>query len=295
MRGILSTTKDILYNDLPADLHIVRVDLTHHDNVVELSDGSTGVSANYAARHDKKRFREGEAWVKRAEKKEIHLKIFEVDNPDLFIISLQAAILSAYSQHHLVSSLSSAVSNLSIKDVARQGDEVTIVGLGGALKEFGRESKIKRISCTDMFHYLPEDDRVKEAQDGLSDEQKKKLVFGSADKNEEFMGRSDIAFITGCAVCNQTLEDLLRYASSCRLRIVSGHSISMIPDAFFQFGVDIFHTYTYPLNMFKGSEAMSAQEFSKVLKERANPLILVRDDFLTKGLKRKSDMSISGE
>ena len=153
--------------------------------------------------------------------------------------SVAVAAMSALSQRFLsVDSLTKR--GLQIWDdqsllerVITPNDVVTLIGYGGMVQNvLGR---CKELHVADM--------RSRESLlttiigEEIEYEPKRLTLHGPED-DEALLDRSDVVIITASSLVNGTFDDLLRYASHARAVGLYGPSASIIPEVFFEHGID---------------------------------------------------------
>jgi len=151
-------------------------------------------------------------------------------------------------------------------------DIAVIVGYGGAVQR--SLGKCKELHVLDM--------RPKElflgtliTERGIESTPSEVTVHPAQD-NQNVLGRATIITITGSALVNGTLEELLHYAKNARLISVYGASAGFIPDVLFERGVHMVHSsritdpeafdYSVIYDMNMESVMQRTQQFQTVLK-----------------------------
>jgi len=132
-----------------------------------------------------------------------------------------------------------------LRDLVRVGDTVAVIGFGGYLYAAIEDSAADRILVSDLFSSEP----VKKARIAQQIEawqpflRGKRLEIYGRMEGPDILRQADVAFITGSALCNGTLEELLHAATGspgrCRVTVVQGHSVNIHPAALFRRGVDM--------------------------------------------------------
>jgi uncharacterized protein len=117
-------------------------------------------------------------------------------------------------------------------------DIVAIVGYGGAISRM--TSKCKELHVTDMrpraaFQALVIGDRIEYAP--------RRVFVYTEQENKEVFGKATLVIITGSSLVNGTFEELMSYRRNPRLTVMYGSSVSLIPDVFFEEGVDFINSY----------------------------------------------------
>lgn len=171
----------------------------------------------------------------------------EKEKINLINYSLMTAILSALSQKFLNDDFLSKF-NLTIKrggrplsSLTEKEDTITIIGFGGFLQAAITDQNIKNIYVADLYYSQPEQRGYFEQEiNKFSDHLKNKsLSLHDGSDNKEIIGKSNIVCITGSALCNGTMDELLDYSKACREIIIQGHSASILPMALFDKGATL--------------------------------------------------------
>jgi uncharacterized protein (DUF4213/DUF364 family) len=123
-----------------------------------------------------------------------------------------------------------------------EGDIATVIGFGGFLKTFVKHPKIKKVYVTDKNYKH----RMKSINKQIKRLRKikKQVYFKKAACNKEVIQKSDIVSITASAMCNDTMDDLLKWAKNCRIVIIQGVSGGVVPFSFFKKGISFYFTET---------------------------------------------------
>lgn len=166
-------------------------------------------------------------------------------------LALYVSVLSALSQSLLQPNIlsecglliSDTTNDLSaIRGHSQAGDTVTLVGFGGGLDIFVRIPYIKHIYvCDFMFHEekyrLLAEHRIQKIRGNLQ-----KISLVTDVEYPDVVSKSSICCITGSALCNGSIEDLLTRCVHCHTVIVQGPSSSIFPASLFRRGVTLLLT-----------------------------------------------------
>lgn len=120
-----------------------------------------------------------------------------------------------------------------------QPDDITaVVGYGGGISQL--LGKCRELHVTDM--------RPRETFQGvLIDEQieytPREVQVHPEKDNQAVLSRATVVIITGSSLVNGTFEELMSYTQNARLVIAYGASVGLIPDVFFELGVDFIHSH----------------------------------------------------
>ena len=173
--------------------------------------------------------------------------------------SVGVAALSALSQPFLTpSALSARGIALADGDFSRQlkqEDRVGLVGFGGLVRRL--RGRCREVHVTDFrprqeFQAMVIADAVTYSPDWVH-------VHGPED-NREVLGKADAVAITGSALVNGTMAELLGYSRSARLVSVYGASAAFIPDVLFEQGV----------HMVQAHRVTDPQAFADGMREELN-------------------------
>jgi uncharacterized protein (DUF4213/DUF364 family) len=122
-------------------------------------------------------------------------------------------------------------------DFVKEDDFVTVIGAGGVVKQL--RQLCKEVHVSDM--------RPKNTLESIfvGDEICKgpaRLIFHNPNENEELLSQSDIVFMTGCTLVNQTIFDLLPMIKKARVIGLFGPSSMILPDFICNLGVNYIKT-----------------------------------------------------
>jgi uncharacterized protein (DUF4213/DUF364 family) len=160
---------------------------------------------------------------------------------DVFMNSLRISISSALSYRMINDDKNLRDSNYSVEILDRinnrqelfrfvkETDVVTIVGFASwwisALSEKVRELNITDLKNPDVFRVID-----------FRPERYNTNVFHARD-NKEVLKRSDVVYITGETISNNTINEILEYSKNARTRILFGPTSTIYPKTLFDLGV----------------------------------------------------------
>lgn len=211
--------------------------------IIKLNNGSQGIAMNYNPD-------ESTAENISSQIKEDPLLInflFDKGEINLSSYSLMTAVISALSQKFLNNDFLNKF-NLKIErggkplsSLTKKGDSITIIGFGGFLKPAIYDQNIENIYIADLYYSQPEQKRrfqqeISQYSEYLKD---KSLSLHDGSDNKEIIKKSNIVCITGSALSNGTMDELLGYSKGSREVIIQGHSASILPIAFFDNGATL--------------------------------------------------------
>ncbi len=130
-----------------------------------------------------------------------------------------------------------------MKKIVRKEDVVTLVGYGGMARMLSEISRELHVTDLRPLHRLQTTIIGREIEYGPNI-----FFLHEAIDNEIVLGKSDVAIITASSLLNNTFNDLMNYASKARHIGLYGPSASLIPDVFFEKGVNsiLSHRITDP-------------------------------------------------
>jgi uncharacterized protein len=152
--------------------------------------------------------------------------------------SVGVAALSALSQPFLtpnaLGARGIAVTDRDFSSLLEQEDRAALVGFGGWVSRL--RGRCREVHVTDLrprneFQAMVIGDAITYSPDWVR-------VHGPED-NPEVLGRADAVAVTGSALVNGTMADLLEHARRARLVGVYGASAAFIPDVLFERGVHL--------------------------------------------------------
>jgi len=162
-----------------------------------------------------------------------------------------------------------------------KGDIVAIVGFGGPLFEIVEKSPASKIYVTEMrpleeFYSLSllEGKLVEDFTDT-------RLRIYSAEDNKKILPRADVVFITGSALANNTMNDLLNYCKNARNVIIYGISASIFPIPLFRRGVSHINTIKIhaPIEAIKSLHNYGYRGDSWIRRNYAHEINIVKKEF----------------
>src|SRR5206468_4240783 len=116
-------------------------------------------------------------------------------------------------------------------------DTVTVIGFGGLLDAVCRWGRAHHIYVCDFIFREEKYRNSGERRLNKLTRGRKNWTLIDDVIGTDILSRSDIALLTGSAICNGTLDELLDRCRSCREVILQGPSCSLVPSEFFRRGV----------------------------------------------------------
>ena len=284
---LLETLEQLEKEGLLAGRSVQRVCLTQYFHVVELDDGSVGAAMNYAhltveevcaLRGQVTALLPGDPLL-------LHW-LFDEDRPwrrlacspepgRLLTMSLQVALLSALSAplFHAGGGEGFVVESHCSEDFFQGARRAVVVGFGGYLRRLVRDEAILELHVVDLKYPDPEGCMEKEIAGYRQEYSRKNITISDGSDIASHLRRADLVTITGSALCNGTLESLLRHAQPQTRVIVQGQSAALHPRALFRRGVDLVVTTIKPPRLVELAERDPVGDPLKPLLEGGLPVI----------------------
>lgn len=119
----------------------------------------------------------------------------------------------------------------------KENDFVTVIGAGGVVNQL--RERCREVHVSDM--------RPKSVLESLYISKvickgPARITFHSEKENEELLSQSDVVFMTGCTLVNQTVFDLIPMIKKARVIGLFGPSAMLLPDFLFELGVNYIMT-----------------------------------------------------
>ncbi len=253
--AILDAAIDVIPETARAERRVTRLRLSPYFNIVALDDGSVGAAANYAA------MTQAELDTRRAE-----LELAIARDP-LLLAS------SAATGDKLLISLRTAIASALAVPVIRQGGDhrftvrssvpealfggartAVVIGFGGYMAALAASRGIMRLHVADLLYARRRAEMDGARQRFLAARPELDMTMSDGGDIWRRMAGADLVCITGSALCNGSMEGLLRAAPACRRIIVQGQSAAMHPAPLFRRGVTMVSTTVKPANLIDLSE-----------------------------------------
>ncbi len=252
-KNILELTLELLHklydeHQIPAG-RLIRLAIKPRWNTVLGSNNECGMATNFTGIHDSPRNRtENTKFLNLIEKPLFEIAERGIHSTDLQERSIGIAAMSALSQQFLkCSSIRNrgflaqcwipgdklvqqypTISRLiTIKDI------VAVVGYGNDVRNL--QNRCRELHVTDMRPHETFETQIIE----------RRITYGPRDiivhpekDNEKVLSAADVVIITASTLVNGTFEELMRYTKNARLVGLYGPGGSLIPDAFFERGID---------------------------------------------------------
>ena len=253
--GILDAAIAAIPETVRAERRVTRLRLSPYFNMVALDDGSVGAAANYAG------MKQPALDAHRAE-----LEAALARDPLLLATS-------AVPGNRLLISLRTAIASALVAPVIRQGGDhrftvrssvpeglfdgartAVVIGFGGYMATLAASRGIIRLHVADLLYAQRRAEMDGARQRFLAARSELEMTMSDGSDIWRRMACADLVCITGSALCNGSMEGLLRAASACRRVIVQGQSAAVHPAALFRRGVATVSTTVKPTNLIDLSE-----------------------------------------
>ena len=258
--AILEAAIAAIPETMRAARRIARLRLSPYFNMVALDDGSVGAAANYAGLGQAALDARGSEW-EAAIARDPLLLTMTVTPGDKLLMSLRTAIASALAAPVI---RQGGDSSFAVRSSVPEGlfggaRSAVVIGFGGYMAALAASRGIARLHVADLLYARrrAEMDGARQRFLGARPELDMTLSDGS-DIGRRLAG-ADLVCITGSALCNGSMEGLLRAASGCRRVIVQGQSAAVHPAAFFRRGVAMVSTTLKPANLLDLPDADARQ------------------------------------
>jgi len=160
---------------------------------------------------------------------------------DILSLSLYLAVLNCLSNplnnDYRLNKLGFVDSKCSVFDFVREEDFVTVIGAGGVIRQLGQRRNIIHVSGM-----RPQSSLISLVIGKEIAQYPENIVFHPVEDNADLLACSDIVFITGCALVNQTFFELMPLIKKARIVCLFGPSAMILPDYLASLGVDYVHT-----------------------------------------------------
>ena len=235
-----------------ANLRVEDLCLSNIITAVRLNNGECGLALNYDREGAGDRISDGVAerlrvrLLERAMKEPLLLGTLFQNEEGATFRSLSVALLNALSQSlinplHLTPRGASVCSGRIPIDALREGgSRVAVIGCGGYLEDALYADFVTEVVCSDynfgnaeaMEHYRPFMENVVEPQ-----REAKNLRLTDGIDNQRVVSECDLLFITGSALVNGSLLQLLDWAGDKPAIVVEGNTAGLYPFPLFELGV----------------------------------------------------------
>jgi Putative heavy-metal chelation len=130
-----------------------------------------------------------------------------------------------------------------------------VIGFGGYMSDLIETANINELHVVDLYYH----DRKREIDEVVdvfrNQHPRKAMSVSDGDDTAARLRHTDLVAITGSALCNGTMEELLLGAATCKRIIVQGQSACMHPHALFARGVQVVVTSLKPATLVQLAEA----------------------------------------
>jgi uncharacterized protein (DUF4213/DUF364 family) len=125
-----------------------------------------------------------------------------------------------------------------ISRMVTKNDTVAVIGYGNEVRSLQgrcRELHVTDIRPQETFETMIIDKTIMYGP--------KAIILHSGKENERVLSAADVVFITASTLVNGTFENLIKYTGKARLVGLYGFGGSLIPDAFFERGIDFITSF----------------------------------------------------
>ena len=197
----------------------------------------------------------------------------EGDEPDLLQLSLKTCLVSALSRNLLQEAATFHVTHQFTPRIFPPAESAVVIGFGGYMNYLIHMTDIKRIHVSDLWFWQ----RTKSIRRRLQLYKEifphKTITFSDGSDDRARLAVADLVSITGSALCNGTMDQLLEDARSCKTVIVQGQSGAVFPEVLFEKGVSLVSTTIKPAYLVDLAQD-EPQQFSRLLEGKL-PVIYV--------------------
>jgi len=125
-----------------------------------------------------------------------------------------------------------------LASLIQEGDTVTMIGFGGYLPAAVNEPRIKQVLVAELnaAHPVPAARLCERVAAWEPQLRGRSFELHDGSRSADLIRQAQIVCITGSALCNGTLAELLDAARDCRTVIVQGHSAALHPAALLRRG-----------------------------------------------------------
>jgi len=125
-----------------------------------------------------------------------------------------------------------------ISRLVTKNDTVAVIGYGNEVRSL--RSRCRALHVTDI---RPQETFETVIIDTTIRYGPRDIIVHAEKENEKVLGVADVVFITASTLVNGTFENLIKYTGKARLVGLYGFGGSLIPDAFFERGIDFITSF----------------------------------------------------
>lgn len=249
---ILEETLQHLESHGIAERRIVELRLGNYFTVIQLDDANVGACMSYYSLPEVELARREDELRERLSSDPLLLCFLFSERPHGALTgALRATVLSALSSALLRRGGDDGFIAASSPpyDVLDGVSTATVVGFGGYMDTLARDPRVHRLHVSDLRY--PQ--RRREMDGALEAYRQRRpdlsITVSDGRDTARHMAASHLVSITGSALSNGTLEDLLADARSARRVLVQGQSAAIHPRALFDRGAELIVTTIKPRNL----------------------------------------------
>jgi hypothetical protein len=229
---------------------IVQFRLSRYFTIVELDDGSVGSCMSYAQDADSVLAAKALLLNCSLVRDPLGLDFIHNMPDDPLCLSLRASVVSALSEPLLRAGGDAGVlvSDRSLWDPLEDATSALVVGFGGYMRNFALDPRIERLHVADLGYEARRDEMDRMLDRYRATRPEAEFTISDGRDTCKRAGAADVVAITGSALCNGSMQQLLAWARGRRV-IVQGQSAAMYPQALFARGVAMVATTLKPANL----------------------------------------------
>ncbi|MBX9680650.1 MAG: hypothetical protein K2X38_17995 [Gemmataceae bacterium] len=237
------------------------VRLNQYFTVAEMDDGSIGAAMSY---YSLKRVRhvQDEIAARLADEPLLAGVLFAAGGPPsrwdvpegqwrLLADSLRTAILSALSAPFLRAGGDAAFNAVAPPphDLFAGARRALVIGFGGYMDRLARADHVEELHVHDLGYGAGRPDMEAAFAEYRKAHPRKRFVLSDGHDTRERLREVDLVAITGSALCNGTIDQLLLWAQPCPRIVVQGQSAAVHPKVLFARGVHVVSTTLKPRDL----------------------------------------------
>ena len=270
------TLQDIKNHAELCERRVADICLTNYFTVLQLDDGSTGACMSLYHMRSGKADRVRTMLMNRLATDPLLIELlFKAGYARPLRSALQATLLGALSSQIIRAGGNDtfAVSSSSSQDICEGVRRAVVVGFGGYLSRIVSDPRVEEVYVAD-FAYRSDRLQIDRALDEYRARFPWKRITASVTA-DSFLKKKciDLLSISGSALCNGTMDDLLTAATGCGRIIVQGQSASIHPAALFRRGVDLVVTTLKPRGLMNIARLRPDGEAMRAILEGGLPLV----------------------
>jgi hypothetical protein len=251
--NVLQETFDALCSAPQIDVaarRVVRFRLSRYFSIVELDDGSVGSCMSYSAATDSAIEAQTELLQRGLATDPLWQTAMRAAQADPLLLSARASLISALSAPILNSGGDSTVlaSRAALWDPLAGAGSALVIGFGGYMHSFALDPRVERMHVADLGYQSRRAEMDQVIEGYRRARPSVELTISDGHDTAAQARDAEVIAITGSALCNGSMEQLLSWAQGRRV-IVQGQSAAIYPAALFARGVAMVATTLKPRNL----------------------------------------------